>query len=304
MARQGSGAEAVPGGAIAVEAPRWWGPLKVGREVLRFAQRKPLGAFGAALVLGMVVMAIFAPFIATHEPLLITRDRLLGPSGAHWFGTDNLGRDTYSLIVYGARTSVTVGFLSVAILTTLATFLGVTSGYLGGIVDTWLQRFVDAVMALPTLPILLVALLVLPPNMITIAVVIGLLFGPSASRVIRGATMSVKENDYIQAARSVGASSRWIILRHILPNVFAPIMVIATVFLGSSILIEASLSFLAVGGPEMSWGKMVSIGAVQYMQEAPWMAVFPGVAIALVVFGVNMLGDALRDVMDPSLRGA
>ena len=268
-----------------------------------FARQKPLGAFGVLALMLMVAMAAFSPQIATQNPSAISNLQFAGPSTDHWLGTDNLGRDIYSRLIFGARVSVTVGFLSVAILVTIATSVGIASGYFGGKVDTVLQRIVDAVMALPNLPILMAAVLLFPPSIYTIAIVLGVLSGPQASRVIRGATMSLAQADFIIAARALGSSHSRIMLVHILPNLFAPVMVVGTVFLGGAILAEAALSFLGLGSPEISWGKMLGLDSLIYMRKSPWMAFSPGVAIALVVFGVNMLGDALRDVLDPRLRG-
>ena len=272
----------------------------------RFAQQNPLGAVGGLILLFMIFVAIFAPMIAPNDPLSISaQERLEAPSLSHWFGTDDFGRDVLSRIIFGARISVTIGFSVVALSTIKGTLIGIVSGYYGGKLDLGLQRLVDAMVALPFLVILLAVLSVLGPSMLNIILVLGLLGGFAGSRVIRGATMSAKENQYVEAARSMGCSTPRILLRHILPNVSAPIMVIATVSLGSAILAEASLGFLGVGiqAPAISWGAMLNIEGIQFLQKQPWLALFPGLAITLGVFGANMLGDGLRDFFDPRLRG-
>jgi peptide/nickel transport system permease protein len=231
----------------------------------------------------------------------------LKPPGAQFYlGTDNLGRDLFSRIVYGARISMTVGFGAVGLSLLLATFLGVTSGYFGGKVDVLVQRLVDACMAFPPLVILLSIMAVLGPGLLNVILVLGIVPSANRSRVIRSATLAAKENQFVEAARAVGAGHLRIILRYILPNVMAPIIIIATNALGGVILAESTLSFLGFGvpPPHPSWGEMLSGSGRSYMYRAPWMAIWPGVAISLGVFGFNMLGDALRDLLDPRLRGS
>lgn len=272
----------------------------------RLAKEKPLGAIGGVIVLGLLLCAALAPWIATHPyEATSVRHRLKPPSAEFYLGTDNLGRDLFSRIVYGARISVTVGFGAVSLGTLLATAIGVVSGYFGGKIDVFVQRLVDAWMAFPWLVILLSIMAVLGPGLLNVVLSLGLLSAASSSRVIRSAVLSIKEHQFVEAARALGASHRRIILRYILPNILAPIIIIATISLGFAILAEASLSFLGLGVPPPypSWGEMLSGSGRSYMQKAPWMAIWAGVAISLAVFGFNMLGDALRDLLDPRLRG-
>jgi peptide/nickel transport system permease protein len=254
-----------------------------------------------------MLCAIFAHWIAPYPyDETNVRQRLKPPGAQFYLGTDNLGRDVFSRIVYGARISVTVGFGAVTLSLLLATILGVTSGYFGGKVDVLIQRVVDAAMAFPPLVILLSLMAVLGPGLLNIILVLGIIPSANRSRIIRSATLSAKENQYVEAARAVGASHLRIILCYILPNVMAPIIIVATNALGAVILIEATLSFLGFGVPPPypSWGEMLSGSGRSYMYKAPWMAIWPGVAISLAVFGFNMLGDALRDLLDPRLRGS
>jgi peptide/nickel transport system permease protein len=273
----------------------------------RLVKEKPLGAFGGVLVLVLMLCAIFAHWIAPYPyDETNVRQRLKPPSAQFYLGTDNLGRDVFSRIIYGARISVTVGFGAVTLSILLATILGVTSGYFGGKVDVLVQRIVDAAMAFPPLVILLSIMAVLGPGLLNVILVLGIIPSANRSRVIRSATLAAKENQYVEAAQAVGASHLRIILRYILPNVMAPIIIVATNALGAVILVEATLSFLGFGVPPPypSWGEMLSGSGRSYMYKAPWMAIWPGVAISLAVFGFNMLGDALRDLLDPRLRGS
>jgi len=273
----------------------------------RLVREKPLGAFGGLIVIGLMLCAVLAPWIATYGyDETNVRQRLKPPSTQFYFGTDNLGRDVFSRIVYGARISVTVGFGAVALGVLLATVVGVVSGYFGGIFDVVVQRLVDAWMAFPFLVILLSVMAVLGPGLLNVILSLGILSAANSSRVIRSAVLTAKENQYVEAARAAGASHLRIILRYILPNVMAPIIVIATIGLGFAILAESALSFLGLGVPPPypSWGEMLSGSGRSYMHKAPWMAIWPGVAISLAVFGFNMLGDALRDLLDPRLRGS
>jgi peptide/nickel transport system permease protein len=272
----------------------------------RLVKEKPLGAFGGMLVLLLMLCAVFAHWIAPYPyDETNVRQRLKPPSAQFYLGTDNLGRDVFSRIIYGARISVTVGFGAVTLSILLATILGVTSGYFGGKVDVLVQRLVDAAMAFPTLVILLSIMAVLGPGLLNVILVLGIVPSANRSRVIRSATLAAKENQYVEAALAVGASHLRIILRYILPNIMAPIIVVATNALGAVILVESTLSFLGFGVPPPypSWGEMLSGSGRSYMYKAPWMAIWPGVAISLAVFGFNMLGDALRDLLDPRLRG-
>ena len=278
----------------------------IGRGLWRLIKEKPLGAFGGAIVLGLLLCALLAPLIATYPyDQTNVRNRLKPPSSQFYFGTDNLGRDIFSRIIYGARVSVTVGFGAVSISICLAICVGVGSGYFGGKADVLTQRAVDAWMAIPGLLLLLNVMAVLGPGLLNVILALGVVAAARNSRIIRSATLAIKENQFVEAARAVGASHLRIIARYILPNVMAPIIIIATISLGFAILAESTLSFLGLGVPPPypSWGEMLSGSGRSYMHKAPWMATWPGVAISLAVFGFNMLGDALLDLLDPRLRG-
>jgi peptide/nickel transport system permease protein len=289
-------------------------PAAVGSTVARrgarwlwtFARRKPLGAVGALLVAGFLVLALFAEWIAPYgydEP--IRGARLQPPGATHWLGTDNLGRDLWSRMVYGARVSMTVGFATILLGLGLATLVGVPSAYAGGLYDLLVQRVVDAWMSFPFLVIVLSVMAVLGPGLANVILSLSVILAANASRVIRSATLQVMEQAYVEAARAAGGGHRRIVLRHVLPNVAPTIVILATISLGGVILAESALSFLGFGVPPPypSWGGMLSGSGRTYMFRAPWMALWPGVAISLAVFGFNMLGDALRDVLDPRLRG-
>ena len=276
------------------------------RAVGRFARRKPLGALGALIVVAMLVMAAFAERIAPYGyDDTIRGARMRPPGAAHWLGTDNLSRDMWSRIVYGARVSVTVGFATIGLAIFLASVIGVSSGYFGGAYDLVVQRIVDAWLSFPYLVIILSVMAVLGPGLLNLVVALTILSAAINSRVIRGATIAVAQGTYVEAARALGCGHARIITRHILPNVTATIIILATIGLGAVTLAESALSFLGFGVPPPfpSWGAMLSGSGRTYMFRAPWMAVWPGVAISLAVFGFNMLGDALRDVLDPRLRG-
>jgi peptide/nickel transport system permease protein len=282
------------------------GMKTIARGTWRLIKEKPLGAVGAVIVLILLFCAVFAPWIATHPyDQANVRYRLKPPSAQFYLGTDNLGRDLFSRIIYGAQISVTVGFGAVGIGTMLATAIGVGSGYFGGKFDVLMQRLVDAWMAFPFLVVLLSVMAILGPGLLNVILSLGVLSAANSSRIIRSAALSAKENQYVEAARAVGASHLRIILWYILPNIMATIIIIATVSLGFAILAESALSFLGLGVPPPypSWGEMLSGSGRSYMHKAPWMATWPGVAISLAVFGFNMLGDALRDLLDPRLRG-
>lgn len=274
--------------------------------VLRFGRRKPLGAIGAVIVVGLTVMAAFAGVIAPYSyDDSIPGARMKAPGSQFWMGTDNLGRDIWSRVVYGARISVTVGFATVALATLLAAAIGVSSAYLGGAYDIVVQRIVDAWMSFPALVIVLSMLAALGPGLLNLILALSILGAAGASRVIRGATLSTMQAPHVEAARALGAGHFRVILRHLLPNVTAIIIILATIGLGTVILAESALSFLGFGVPPPypSWGGMLSGSGRSFMYHAPWMALWPSVAVSLAVFGFNMLGDALRDVLDPRLRG-
>ena len=276
------------------------------RSVGRFTRRKPLGALGALIVIALLVMAAFAERIAPYSyDDTIRGARMKPPSVAHWLGTDNLSRDMWSRVVYGARVSVTVGFATIGLAILLAAAVGVSSGYFGGAYDLVVQRIVDAWLSFPYLVIILSLMAVLGPGLLNVVLSLAVLIAATNSRVIRGATITVAQSTYVEAARALGCGHARIILRHILPNVMATVIILATIGLGAAILAESALSFLGFGVPPPypSWGSMLSGSGRTFMFRAPWMAVWPGVAISLAVFGFNMLGDALRDVLDPRLRG-
>jgi peptide/nickel transport system permease protein len=284
-------------------------PLRLLALVGRFARRKPLGFAGLLIVLAFVLMALFAPVLAPYPPNKTDRRHgLEGPSARHLLGTDKTGRDVLSRLIYGARISITVGFGAVALSAAGAALVGTVSGYLGGWPDKIIQRFVDAWQSMPGLIILITFLGIvrrLPDVNMLLAMIlaIGVLGIAGTSRVIRSAVLVIKASPYIEAARSTGATGRRIVLVHILPNVFPLILVGATVSLGGVILAEASLSFLGFGpAGEPSWGQMLSTDGRDYMRAYPGLAIFPGLCIALAVFGFNIFGDALRDVLDPRLR--
>lgn len=287
-------------------------PIEVGTGrrlsggVGRFVRRKPLGAGSAVVLLALLIWSAAAPLFGTMDPLAINgRAALVSPGGEYLFGTDNLGRDVYSRVAYGGRVSLTVGFGAVAISLVLATAIGVSSAYVGGWYDAILQRFVDAVMALPGLVLLLMLVALFGGGLTQVVIGVGFLAAFGASRVLRSAAMSVSRSDYILAARALGASDTRIMLKYVLPNLIGPMMVIATLGLGSAVLAESSLSFLGFGVPEPhpSWGNMISGYGRQYLYQAPWMALAPGVALTLAVFAFNALGDAVRDAIDPRMRG-
>jgi peptide/nickel transport system permease protein len=271
---------------------------------LGFCRRKPLGAIGGAVILVLLVMAVFADRIAPYS-YDDSIARMQPPSWRFWMGTDNLGRDIWSRVVYGARISVTVGFATVALATVMAAAIGISSAYVGGRYDIVVQRIVDAWMSFPALVIVLSLLAALGPGLLNLILALSMLGAAGASRVIRGATLSVMQNPYIEAARAMGAGHLRVVVRHTLPNVTATIIILATIGLGTVILAESALSFLGFGVPPPypSWGGMLAGSGRSFMYHAPWMALFPGTAISLAVFGFNMLGDALRDVLDPRLRG-
>jgi peptide/nickel transport system permease protein len=257
------------------------------------------------LILLLVCTATLAPALAPYDPLRINATlRLQPPSLAHPLGTDDFGRDILSRIIYGARVSMLIGASAAALSTLLATIMGLISGYYGGPVDMVLQRGIDALMAFPGLVVLLTIMAILGQGLGNVVLALGIGGAAGNTRLVRSAVLAVKESPYVEAARALGCPDWQIILRYILPNVAAPIIVVATLGMGAAILAESSLSFLGFGVPPStpSWGGMLSGSGRTYLLNAPWMAISPGLAICLTVFGCNMLGDALRDVLDPKLR--
>ena len=276
------------------------------RATARFARRKPLGAASAAVLAVVLLVAIFAKLFATHDP--IAQDSFavfVAPNSEHWLGTDNLGRDLYSRIVYGSRVSLIVGFGAITLGCLTGGALGLASGYLLGKLDLLVQRIVDMLQALPTLVMAMVVVAALGPSLMNTTLAIGIVMIPQAVRVVRASTISIRETDYISAARAIGASDSRIVLVHVLRNTVAPFIVLATALLGAAVLTEASLSFLGLGVPEPTpaWGSMLSKFGAEYARQTPWIVLSPGIAISVAVVAFNLWGDALRDILDPRLRG-
>jgi peptide/nickel transport system permease protein len=268
-------------------------------------RRYPLGAAGAAIVLVIVLMAIFAGWITAFDPTTTNSHASLArPGGAHPLGADFMGRDMWSRIVYGARISLAVGIGATSMGCLIGMSVGLLSGYFGGWLDLIAQRFMDMLQALPLLVMALVMSAALGPSLENVIIAISIPLVPTVARVIRSNTLTLREMPFVEAARAVGMNEFSIALRHVLPNTLAPLIVLATAQLGSAILVEAALSFLGLGIPEPypSWGRMLSESAAEYVRTAPWLVIFPGLAISLAVFGTNLLGDALRDIFDPRLR--
>jgi peptide/nickel transport system permease protein len=274
-------------------------------EVLTFIRTKPLGAAGGAVILIMIFVAFFAKALAPYDPYQGDYGlQFARPSVEHWLGTDEFGRDVLTRIMYGARIALFVGFTASFAGCTIGAALGVVSAYWGGKVDLLLERLVDILLAFPQLILALAIASVLGPAVQNVVIAVAIPIIPRAARVVRSAALAVKENQYVEAVQALGAFRVRIMLQHILPNVMAPYIIIATAQLGSAILAEAALSYLGLGTaePTPSWGLMLSGSAPLYAEKAPWIAVFPGVAISLGVFGFNLLGDSLRDALDPKLR--
>lgn len=277
-------------------------------QLWNFMHTRPLGGTGLMLVVGAAVVAVLAPVIAPYDPYALSaRDQLLAPNLQHWFGTDILGRDVLSRTIYGTWVSVVrVGLPSMLIATAVGTFLGISSAYYGRWYDLILQRFVDVLSAFPSLVLAIAIMAALGQSLNNVVIAITVVLVYRIIRTVRSQALSVKESMYVDAARAVGAGDFRIMLRHILPNTFAAFVVVSTASLGSVIVIEASLSFLGVGTPTnvISWGSMLSIDTAAYFASSPWLGIFPGLALTIVVFGINVLGDSLRDALDPRMRGA
>jgi peptide/nickel transport system permease protein len=275
--------------------------------LIRLFREKPLGAAGAVIFILFLFCGVFAGLLAPFGVNEISPiNRLRPPSAAFPLGTDFLGRDMLSRLLYGARLSVIIGFCAAGLSIIVSVVIGIVSGYLGGRTDMITQRFVDAWQSFPALVILIVAVAVLGPGMPQIIGVLALLFGIAGSRIIRGAVVSVREHMYVHAAQSIGAGTAWIVWRHILPNVVPLVIVLFTSRVGAVILAEAALSFLGFGvpPPAPTWGGMLSGSARTYMYQAPWLALAPGLCLTIVVYAVNVFGDALRDLLDPRMRGS
>jgi peptide/nickel transport system permease protein len=293
--------------AVAAPLPARASRPGLGAVVARFCRKKPLGAAGGAIMLAMVVVAVLADAIATHDPIATNAAATLAPPSAqYWLGSDHLGRDIHSRIVHGTRISLVVGLASTLLGSVFGGIVGLLTGYLGGKTDLITQRVLDILQGLPLLVLALVMSAALGPSVQNVVIAISIPIIPRAARVIRASVLSIREMQYVEAARAVGIAHLRIAFRHILPNTIGPFIVLGTAQLGSAILVEATLSFLGLGVPEPypSWGRMLSVSAAEYAQKAPHLVIFPGLAISLAVFGSNLLGDALRDTLDPRLRGA
>ena len=265
--------------------------------------RNPIGLVGAGVVLSMAIVAAAAPLIAPHSPSKAIGKRLLGPAGGHLLGTDELGRDTLSRVIYGAQVSFQVSIIAVLVALVAGGLLGLVSGFYGGWFDSVAMRLVDILFAFPGLVLAIVIAGLLGPSRNNAMLAIGISYSPAFARVVRGSVLSVLNEPYVESGRVIGASNRRIIFRTIAPNIVAPTIVLTTVYLSSAVLAEAGLSFLGLGAqpPQPSWGGMLN-SARTYMQIQPWLAVAPGAAIMLLVLGLNFLGDGLRDILDPRLR--
>ena len=289
----------------AVTVGKSWASTHAWPEIRKFIVTKPLGAAGGAIILMMVLTAIFADVLTPYDPYTVNqRVQFTAPSLSYWFGTDEFGRDVFTRIVYGARVALFIGLLAAFVGATAGALLGVISAYLGGRVDLYLQRLIDVMLAFPLLILALAIVTVLGRSVPNVILAIAIPIIPRTARIVRSNAMSIKENMYVEAARAVGGSHAWVILRHIIPNVMAPYLIMLTAQFGNAILVEASLSFLGLGTaePTPSWGLMLSGSALSYAEKAAWLAVFPGLAISLAVFGFNLFGDSIRDALDPKLR--
>jgi len=273
--------------------------------VIRLVREKPLGTAGAVITLFLLLTGILANFLAPYGMNEVTGDILAAPSAKYWLGTDNQGRDLLSRVIFGARTSVIVGLAASTMATITSVIIGMISGYIGSKFDLIAQRFVDAVMCVPQLIVIMAVIALVGPGMWQVILVLGLLYGITGSRIIRASVISIKSNMYVEAALAIGCSNSRIMIRHILPNIMASTIILFTTQVPGVILTEASLSFLGFGipPPAPSWGGMLSGNNRNYMFLAPWMLIWPGFAISLVVYGINMFGDAVRDILDPRLRG-
>ncbi|OAT81842.1 peptide ABC transporter permease [Desulfotomaculum copahuensis] len=273
-------------------------------DAWRRLRQNKIAIAGAVIVLALILAALLAPVLAPHNPLsgnII--DRLQAPSAAHWFGTDSQGRDVLSRIIYGSRISIQVGVISVGIALLIGTLIGAAGGYYGGWVDNVLMRVVDIMLAFPSILLAIAITAMLGPELKNAMIAIGVVNIPFYARIVRSTVLSVKETEYVEAARAIGGNDLRIIFRHVLPNCMAPVIVQTTMGIGTAILDAAGLSFLGLGAqpPTPEWGAMLSDGR-SVMQQAPWMMFYPGLAIMLVVLGFNLLGDGLRDALDPRLK--
>jgi peptide/nickel transport system permease protein len=270
-----------------------------------FAWQRPLGAIGAAIIGLMVLIALTAQWLAPYDVLGTDYTAMLAaPSGAHWLGTDSFGRDVLSRVIFGSRTALIVGLGASLIGATLGALIGVASAYFGGRIDLIVQRLMDVLISFPLIILALAVVAILGTGMQNVILAIAVPMIPRCARVVRASALAVREMPYVDAARAAGYTDARIVLRHMLPNVMAPYLIMLTAFLGQAILLEASLSFLGLGvqEPVAAWGLMLRGAAIDFAETAPWMAIFPGLAISLAVFGFNLFGDSLRDALDPRLR--
>lgn len=276
-------------------------------QFFRFVRTKPLGAFGAFILMAAIFAAIFAPLITPFSPEDLDRGaRLVPPNFTHLMGTDHIARDVFTRVVYGARVSLFVGFVAVITSTIFGTLLGVASAYFGKTLDLLLQRVVDSLQALPGLVLALTLITAMGPSLTAVVIAITVVRIPGTVRLVRSVALGIKASQYTEAARAIGASDVRVMLRHITPNVMAPVIVIGSAVLGGAIVTEASLSFLGLGVPPNipTWGNMLGQAQERYIASGPWTSVFPGLALTITVFGINLFGDAIRDVLDPRLRGS
>ena len=296
MARSGAKTSTLP----AVSRLDWW--LEASS---RFTRQRPLGAVGAAIIGIMIAAAALAGFVSPYDPLATDYGKMLqAPSSFHWFGTDTFGRDVFTRIIYGSRTALWIGFASSFLGATLGALIGVTSAYFGGKIDLVLQRFMDLLLSFPLIILALVLVSLLGSGMTNVIFAITVPMVPRCALVVRSSALALRQMPFVEAARALGFGPLRIIVRHMMPNVMAPYLIMLTAFLGQAILLEASLSFLGLGvaEPQAAWGVMLRGAAVEFAERAPWMAIYPGLAISLSVFAFNLFGDSLRDALDPKLR--
>jgi peptide/nickel transport system permease protein len=285
-------------------------PVVRRHPAMAFVRRQPLGAAGLAIIIVMIIAAVAANWIAPYDPLAVDYANVLAaPSAAHWLGTDSFGRDVLTRIIYGARTALAVGFLSSILGSVVGAVIGVASAYFGGRIDLTIQRVLDVILSFPIIVLALAVSAILGKNIVfgidvNLIVAIATPMVPNVARVVRSSALAIRELPYIDAARVAGYSHLRIIFRHIVPNVTAPFLIMLTAFVGQAILLEASLSFLGLGvtEPTPAWGLMLTGAAADFYQQAPWMIIFPGVAISLAVFAFNLFGDSLRDWLDPKIK--
>jgi peptide/nickel transport system permease protein len=272
---------------------------------LKFSRAKPVGAVGGWVILSAVVISVCAQWMAPHDPREFVGEKYEAPNAEHFLGTDDLGRDVLSRVIYGGRISLFVGFVAVFVGVTIGLLVALVSGYIGGWVDALVQRFVDAMLAFPGIVLALFLVTAISPSLGSVVAAIAISFIPSCARTLGAQVLSIKATPYVDAARAIGCSHVRIMTRHMLPNIRALYVVLMSLYIGIAIIIEATLSFLGFGpSPEIaSWGRMVSDGSRQMFLAGPWASLWPSIAIGLVVFSFNMLGDAVRDVWDPRLRG-